>query len=181
MTESPDSKPLGTSNPGQRNNFFEQQGNILQLLFFPQTFPIVPTRLVIAQWKQYCPGSRACFDDSPVLAIRYISGVLRVTQDIGKKFIVLWEEKGEFRGRWLDFKVHARFSPGSDGKVRVWLGDRNLVSFDGVTANTSGDRSGYPDPSYFYFKMGLYRNVMKGPMTVYVDEYRKRRVQESER
>ena len=59
-------------------------------MFFPETFPIVPTRLVIAQWKQYCPESRACSDDSPVLAIRYMSGVLRVTQDIGKKSIVLW-------------------------------------------------------------------------------------------
>ena len=37
-------------------------------MFFPETFPIVPTRLVIAQWKQYCPESRKCSDDSPVLA-----------------------------------------------------------------------------------------------------------------
>jgi hypothetical protein len=149
-------------------------------MFFPETFPIVPTRLVIAQWKQYCPESRVCSDDSPVLAIRYMSDTLRITQDIGKKFIVLWEEKGTFRGRWLDFRVQARFSPGADGKVSAWLGDRNLVSFSGVTANATNDSTGYTSPGYFYFKMGLYRNVMREPMTVYIDEYRKRRLREPE-
>jgi len=149
-------------------------------MFFPETFPIVPTRLVIAQWKQYCPESRACSDDSPVLAIRYMSGVLRVTQDIGKKFVVLWEEKGEFRSRWLDFKVQVRFSPEADGKVKVWLGDRSLVTFNGITANTADDTTGYQAPGYFYFKMGLYRNAMTESMTVYIDEYRKRRLSEPE-
>ena len=149
-------------------------------MFFPETFPIVPTRLVIAQWKQYCPETRECSDDSPVLAIRYMSGAVRITQDIGKKFIALWEEKGEFRGRWLDFRVQVRFSPGADGKVDVWLGDRKVVNFSGVTANAADDRAGYQGPSYFYFKIGLYRNVMTQPMTVYIDEYRKRRLTEPE-
>jgi hypothetical protein len=150
-------------------------------MFFPQTFPVVPTRLVIAQWKQHCPEGQACSDDSPVLAIRYISGALRITQDIGKKFIVLWEEKSEFRGRWLDFRVQVRFSPETDGLVNAWLGDRKLVSFRGVTANASNESTGYPVPAYFYFKMGLYRNVMAEPMTVYIDEYRKRILAEPER
>lgn len=147
-------------------------------MFFPPTFPIVSTRLVIAQWKQYCPESRACSDDSPVLAVRYIAGVLRITQDIGKQSLALWEEKGEFRGRWLDFRIQARFSPEADGRIRVWLGDRNLVTFDGITANKADDQAGYPAPGYFYFKMGLYRNAMAAPMTVYIDEYRKRRLSE---
>jgi hypothetical protein len=104
-------------------------------MLFPQTFPIVPTRPVIAQWKQHCPEGHASSDDSPVLAIRYISGALRITQNIGKRFIVLREETGEFRGRWLDFRVQVRFSPETDGLVNAWLGDRKLVSFRGVTAN----------------------------------------------
>jgi hypothetical protein len=45
-------------------------------MFFPQNFQIVPVRLVVAQWKQYCPEGGNCSDDSPVLAIRYISGAL---------------------------------------------------------------------------------------------------------
>jgi hypothetical protein len=41
-----------------------------------------------------------------------MSGVLRITQDIDKRQAVLYEEKSEFRGRWLDFKFQVRFSPG---------------------------------------------------------------------
>ena len=36
--------------------------------------------------------------------------------------------------------------------------------------------SRYRDPSRFYFKMGLYRDVMPQPMTVYIDEYSKRQM-----
>src|SRR5208282_6056706 len=84
-------------------------------MFFPTNFPIVPTRLVIAQWKQYCVHGGNCSDDSPVLAIRYISGELRITQDLDKKFIMLYRETNEFRGRWLDFKFQVRFSPKENG------------------------------------------------------------------
>jgi hypothetical protein len=97
-------------------------------MFFPESFPIVPMRLVIAQWKQYCPESKVCSDDSPVLAIRYMSGAIRITQDIGKKFIVLREEKGEFRDRWLDFRVQVRFSPGA-GKSKCLAGRQESREF----------------------------------------------------
>jgi hypothetical protein len=143
-------------------------------MFFPPAFPIVPTRLVIAQWKQYCPEGGICSDDSPVLAIRYISGLLRITQDIGRKYSVLYEQQGEFRGRWLDFKLQVRFSPRPDGRIKAWLGDKPLVDYTGITANPEDKSTGYPSPGYYYFKMGLYRNVMAEPMTIYVDEYRKR-------
>jgi hypothetical protein len=142
-------------------------------MLFPQSFPIVPTRLVVAQWKQYCPENRNCSDDSPVLAIRYMSGVLSITQDIGKKQMVLWQEKNEFRNRWLDFKFQVRFSTGRDGRIKAWLSDRQLLNYTGVTANAENESTGYRSPGRFYFKMGLYRNVMAEPMTVYLDEYRK--------
>jgi hypothetical protein len=154
-------------------------------MFFPKDFPIVPTRLVIAQWKQYCPGllERAvatCSDTSPVLALRYISGELRITQDIDKKFIVLYREKGEFRGRWLDFRVQARFTPNANGRVKVWLDGKQLVDYTGVTADEENAATGYTNPSVFYFKMGLYRNLMAEPMTVYIDEYHKRQLRGGE-
>jgi hypothetical protein len=154
-------------------------------MFFPKDFPIVPTRLVIAQWKQYCHGllehdSAPCSDDSPVLALRYISGELRITQDIDKKTIMLYREKGEFRGRWLDFRVQTRFTPGANGRVKVWLDGRQLVDYTGVTADEENAASGYSSPSVFYFKMGLYRNMMAEPMTVYIDEYRKRQLRAGE-
>src|ERR1039458_5129600 len=37
-------------------------------MFIPTIFPIVPVRLVIAQWKQACPADGNCQDDSPVVA-----------------------------------------------------------------------------------------------------------------
>jgi hypothetical protein len=87
--------------------------------FIPTNFPIVPTRLVIAQWKQYCPEGGNCSDDSPVLALRYISGVLRITQDIGKHRTTLYQEKEEFRNRWLDFKFQIRFSTNESGRIKA--------------------------------------------------------------
>jgi hypothetical protein len=50
-------------------------------LFLSKDFPIVNTRLVLAQWKQYCQGGEKapCSDDSPVIAVRYVAGELYVT------------------------------------------------------------------------------------------------------
>jgi hypothetical protein len=143
-------------------------------MFLPPHFPIVPVRLVIAQWKQYCGSDAApCSDDSPVLAIRYIGGVLAITQDLAHKQTIFFQEKGDFRNRWLDFKFQVDFSSISNGSVKAWLGDRQLVDFTGITANAETPTTGYANPSRFFFKMGLYRNLMPQPMTVYIDEYRK--------
>jgi hypothetical protein len=147
-------------------------------LYFPADFPIVPVRLVIAKWKQYCNGEgKPCSDDSPVLALRYIDGVLSVTQDIAHQHHVLYSQKAEYRGRWLDFRIRARFTPEATGREQVWLGDKQLVDFTGVTADPEDASTGYANPSHFFFKMGLYRNVMQQPMTVYIDDYRKRELQ----
>jgi hypothetical protein len=145
-------------------------------MFMPTNFPIVPTRLVIAQWKQYCPEGGNCSDDSPVLAIRYIAGVIKITQDLGKRQTVLYQEPGEFRNHWLDFIFHTRFSTNDNGRIKAWLGDKQIVDFTGVTANPKNAATSYPSPSRFYFKMGLYRNVMPEPMTIYIDEYRKKQL-----
>jgi len=146
-------------------------------MFFPTNFPIVPTRLVIAQWQQYCPRGGTCFDDSPVLAVRYISGMLKITQNINSKHEkILYQDKAEFRGRWLDFKFQFRFSPSENGQIKAWLGDKQIVDYKGVTADSENAATGYRHPSFFYFHMGLYRNVMSEPMTIYIDEYRKKQL-----
>jgi Polysaccharide lyase len=150
-------------------------------MFFPQDFPIVPTRLVIAQWKQYCGSETSeCSDQSPVLALRYINGELIITQAIAGKHLILYREAGEFRNRWLDFRVRTRFTPNNDGHVAVWLGDRQLIDYHGATADPEGPGTGYANPSRFFFKMGLYRDLMTQPMTVYIDEYRKRELKVDE-
>lgn len=146
-------------------------------MYVPADFPIVPVRLVVAQWKQYCGGdSKPCSDDSPVLAVRYIGGILRITQDINHKNSILYEEKRDLRGHWLDLRFQVCFTPQQTGYVKAWLDNRQVVDFTGVTANPETAATGYASPSAFYFKMGLYRNVMPQPMTIYLDEYRKRQI-----
>ena len=146
-------------------------------MYLPPDFPIVPVRLVVAQWWEYCPRTDlTCSNDSPVLAVRYIGGVLSITQDLNHHFIVLYQEKRDLRGKWIDLRFEVRFSPRPDGQVRAWLQDKQVVNYGGITANTPNAATGYPDPSYFPFKMGLYRNVMPQPMTIYLDEYRKRQL-----
>jgi hypothetical protein len=146
-------------------------------MYLPPDFPIVPVRLVVAQWKQYCGSdSVPCSDDSPVLAVRYIGGVLRLTQDLAHKQTVLYEEKIDLRGRWLDLRFQVRFSPQSTGRIRAWLDNKKVTDFTGITANSVSSATGYATPGHFYFKMGLYRNVMPQTMTIYLDEYRKKQL-----
>ena len=148
-------------------------------MYLPPDFPIVPVRLVVAQWKQNCGSdadSAPCSDDSPVLAVRYVGGVLSITQNLAHKNIALYQEKRDLLGRWLDLRFQARFTPQANGFVRAWIDGKQVVDYTGVTANPENAATGYPTPSYFYFKMGLYRDVMEQPMTVYIDEYRKKQL-----
>jgi hypothetical protein len=150
-------------------------------MYLPPDFPIVPVRLVVAQWKQYCGSEPApCSDDSPVLAVRYIGGVLRITQDLAHKQAVLYEEKADLRSRWLDLHFQVRFAPNPSGRIKAWLDGKQVVDFHGVTANAEDTATGYSSPGYFFFKMGLYRNVMPQPVTIYLDEYRKRQLASDE-
>ena len=148
-------------------------------MFLPTNFPIVPTRLVIAQWKQACPANGNCQDDSPVVAVRYVSGVLKITHQIGPHQTTLFETKEELRGQWLDFKFQMRFSTNENGRIKAWLNDRAVVDYTGVNAYPENTTTSYPSPSRFYFKMGLYRDLMAGPMTIYIDEYRKKQLPEN--
>lgn len=115
-----------------------------------------------------------------MLAVRYIGGVLYITQDIGHKYIVLYEEKRDLRGNWLDLRFRVRFTWQSNGLVQAWLDGKQVIDFRGVTANSESALTGYRSPGHFYFKMGLYRNVMSQPMTIYLDEYRKRELRTDE-
>jgi Arc/MetJ-type ribon-helix-helix transcriptional regulator len=139
-------------------------------LYLPADFPIVPTRLVLAQWKQLCEWVR-CRPDNPVLAIRYQDGELFVTRQDEHKRSTLYSTREEIRGRWLDFRFETRFSQSQDGRIDAWLNGQPIVHYQGPTAYQV--TRGYPAHGVVYFKMGLYRDEMPQPMTVYVDEYRK--------
>ncbi len=144
-------------------------------MYLPSDFPIVPVRLVVAQWWEYCPRRDSpCGNDSPVLAVRYIGGVLSITQDLTTSSSS--STKRNAISARLDLRFEVRFTPHPDGLVRAWLDDKQVVDYSGITANVPNAATNYPDPSYFPFKMGLYRNVMPQSMTIYLDEYRKRQL-----
>jgi hypothetical protein len=139
-------------------------------LYLPANFPIVPTRLVLAQWKQLCEWIR-CRPRNPVLAIRYQDGELSVTRRDDHAKSILYSTKQEMRGRWLDFRFETRFSRDQDGQIDAWLNGEPIVHYKGPTVYQQ--QLGYPAHGFVYFKMGLYRDEMQQPMTIYVDEYRK--------
>lgn len=139
-------------------------------LLVPRGFPIVPTRLVLAQWKQDDGGGRVAVDH-PLIALRYVGGELSVTIQHADEQRTYFRTREDIRGRWLDFVFHIRHSRGDDGAVRAWMNRRQIVDYRGPTAYSD---LGYPSHPTFYFKMGLYRDDMDEPMTLFIDEYRKR-------
>ncbi len=142
-------------------------------MLIPADFPVVGKRLVIAQWKQECPGGGPCEDNSPVLAIRYVSGVLSVTQTIGPHRTTLWRSNEDFRNKWLDFAFRICFAPNEKGRIVGRLNGGLIADYNGATAYQENRATGYPSPSRFYFKMGLYRDAMAEPMTIFIDDYSK--------
>jgi len=157
----------------EAGRFWSQAGRTYQYsfsLYLPRDFPIVDTRLVIAQWKQLCEWG-SCRPDNPVLAIRYAGGVLFVTRKNDDGEVRLFQSQGEMRGRWLDFRFVTRFSQSDDGAIDGWMNGQQIVHYRGVTAYRAA--RGYPAHGFFYFKMGLYRDLMREPMTIYLADYRK--------
>ena len=136
-------------------------------------FPIVPTRLVIAQWKQDCKSGN-CDPDSPVIALRYVSGKFYITLQTEPKLAILFSQNESILNKWMDFKFQVRFSRMQDGVIKAWLNGKQIIEYKGKTAYTQN--YGYPIPGVFYFKMGLYRDHMDQPMTIYFDDYSKRQI-----
>ncbi len=142
-------------------------------LFVPPDFPITAARLVVAQWKQDCPGD-TCAPDNPTLAIRFQSGELVISRQVSVHREILYRTRDDIRNRWLDFRFQIRFSRDQSGRIKVWLDDRMIVDYAGATAYPPTD--GYAGPGLFYFKMGLYRDRMPETMTIWFDEYRKQKL-----
>jgi hypothetical protein len=144
-------------------------------IFLPQDFPVVPIRLVLAQWKQSCQSGK-CNPGNPVIALRYESGEFQITLQTGPEKTTLFTQKEDIRNKWMDFRFQIRFRRTADGYLKAWLNDQEIVDFKGITSYSQ--TYGYPDPGRFYFKIGLYRDQMVQPMTIYVDEYKKHQISE---
>ena len=142
-------------------------------LFLSQDFPIDTTRLVLAQWKQYCRSGK-CKIDNPVLSLRYEGGEFYISLKTDPEKRILFQTNDEIRNKWLDFKFRIRFSRNSNGEILAWLNNNQIINYNGITAYNQ--KYGYPSPGYFYFKIGLYRDHMNVPMTVYIDDYSKKEI-----
>ena len=160
----------------EHNKFNAREGEAYAYAFsllIPEDFPIVSTRLVLAQWK-HREGKAKPLVGTPGIARRYVDGELSITVQKDEEKTPRFQTRQDIRGKWLDFVFHVRHSRHADGFVRVWMNGDKLLDHQGP--NAYSEALGYPAPeaSVFYFKMGLYRDDMAEPMTVYLDEYRKR-------
>lgn len=141
-------------------------------LFIPQDFPIADVRLNLAQWKQRCLLD-SCDPENALIAVQYINGKLIIKRQHTKKPERIFETDAEVRNQWLDFKFRIKYSRQNDGLLIVTLNSKEIVNYAGITGWPP--RSiGYRDSgNTFYFKMGLYRDEMDAPMTLYVDDYKR--------
>ncbi len=122
----------------------------------PKDFPVVDTRLVIGSCKQ-TDVSR------PIMAQRYRNGKHTLTvESHGKKED--YKLPSFNQGEWVDMLYRLRYSTGKDGLVEVWMNGKLVAAYSGPTAE-QGFRNA------FYHKIGLYRDRMKPPMTIYFDNY----------
>jgi hypothetical protein len=143
-------------------------------MFLPDSFPILPVRLVIAQWRQDCPFC-SCKTYSPILALRYVSGRLFVTLQTDSLRHELYATNEEVRGRWLDFRFLIKFSKNKDGEVKAFLNDKEIIDYEGITSFPDGCRI-LSTKNKYYFKMGLYRDRIYEPMSIFIDEFRKKKI-----
>ena len=145
-------------------------------MFLPDSFPIWPVRLVIAQWRQDCPFC-SCSDYSPILALRYVSGKLFITLQTDSVRQTLYELNEEIRNRWLDFCFEVKFSKQNNGEILVFLNGEKILNYRGVTSYMDNCRI-LSQKNKYYFKMGLYRDRILNPMSIYIDDYSKKELDE---
>ena len=173
----------GSGQPTERDELCERQDqwvtekekhSYMFSLFIPENFPIVPVRLVLAQWKQYAPSKNTSID-LPLIALRYVKEKLFITLQNQEKKLILWETQENLRGQWLSFTFHITFDR-EKGFFQAWLNNKQLCTYQGI--NAYNEEQGYPPQGKFYFKMGLYRDSMQEPMTIYFNHFEKHRLEE---
>jgi hypothetical protein len=74
----------------------------------------------------------------------------------------------------MDFRFLIKFSKQNNGELVAFLNDKEIIKYKGVLSYSA--IRGYATKNWYYFKMGLYRDVMTEPMTIFIDEYSKREI-----
>ena len=157
--------------PTERAEFSEQE-NILASLntniwyafsfYFPKDFIILNNRLIFTQWKQFYREEK----QSPFLSFRYINGQLsfRVMGKNGLNQKYLWPK--DPRGNWHDVLVNYRLSENLEGFVKVLIDKDILTEYEGPLGFDFIKK-------LTYFKMGLYRDSIEIPQTIFLDRFRR--------
>ncbi|MBN2628150.1 MAG: heparin lyase I family protein [Spirochaetales bacterium] len=135
-------------------------------LHVPREFPVADIRLVAGQWKQ--TSWRLWEKHSPLLAQLYRKGVFSLTLNNDGGRTILYEtgtpEEPALYGGWTDFVYKIRMSRDNSGRIEVWIDGEKTVEFTGQVGYGGDGRTGY-------FRLGLYRDTMVEPMTVYFDDF----------
>lgn len=143
-------------------------------VYVPSDFPMEDVRLVMGQWKQ---TALALYKKhSPVIAQRYRNGNFSITinNDAGQQTVFTTgdEQNPALIGGWTEFRYHLRFSKAQDGVLEVWMNGELVVNYEGQLAYSD-------DLNTCYFRLGLYRDRLDVPMTVYFDDFRVESSQEN--
>lgn len=133
---------------------------------FPKDFPIVDNRLVFAQWKQYAPHF-----GSPFLSVRYINNILsfKVT---AQNVVKVFKKDIDLRGLWHKLTLNYKLNTDQTGFVRSWLNNEQILDYD-------GPMDYFPPPKHIFFKMGLYRDSIPEPQSIYFKNFRRGPTRES--
>lgn len=137
--------------------------NIWYSFFFymPKSFPINDNRLVIAQWKQETKVPKR----SPFLSFRYRNGEL-IFQTIFEEKRYKYRKKIDLRCSWHRILLNYRLKKNLTGYAKAWLDDYLLGNYRGSLGYKYKGET-------IYFKMGLYRDILKEPQTIYIDRFRR--------
>ncbi|NSW53266.1 MAG: heparin lyase I family protein [Anaerolineae bacterium] len=136
-------------------------------VYVPDDFPIRDVRLVMGQWKQ--TTWKLWLKHSPAAAFRFRNGVFSVTvnHDAGQQtlFQVGSADVPALVGMWTEFTVHQRFAADESGLLQVWMNGDPVVDYRGPLGYAQDGRTSY-------FRLGLYRDTLEEPMTMYFDDVR---------
>ncbi len=70
-------------------------------------------------------------------------------------------------GNWVDMVYHIKGDRDGHGLIEIWANGRFIAR---VTGSIGSDRTNGPMQ---YFKIGMYRDIMPGSATIYVDDFRR--------
>ncbi len=129
---------------------------------FPSDFLTIDNRTVVAQLKQYTQSP-----ESPFWSLRYQNGVLicQITgQDLPQS--IKFKLEGEWRGQWHRALLNYQLGKDKQGYMNMWLDDQPFAQHQGSMGYT-------PTEDLTYFKMGLYRDQVEEPQSVYFSNFRR--------